>query len=460
LWWHCDLRCSNTLQYTATHCNTLRHTAAHCNTLQCTATHCNTRQHTATHCKHCNTLQHTATHCNSTRKWLAMLQHTATHCNTLQHIATHCNTLQFDETVTGDGLLLTVTCMLLRATCTCQYLVCLCVCVSVCLCLCVMLLRAKSTWLLKSARRVTYEWVTSHMHESQLTRMTHVAYEWVTYDVARTWGASDWMRRHTCDICVRIRICCVECVCVCWTTPNTRTQQKVLLIMLYREERVLFLMRNLRDLYPTHTHIHTYTHMHALRDLSRSRKKTEKEGSTGRALATPRSDSLLFILIHTVILNFHFCPTAHLLEIPLLHTRAQPLPPVPHLDLPLHPRAKRDTKCSKLRSGKVLLGLVSRHKMLYNLKSIPNVWVGLKTAQPTARTSIFVVWVRPCDHVTPVLVFVGFVPLHFLRSAQYKHVCTKWSFAVSWLCLAHHAVRLWRSPRRWPHGATKHVQIR
>ena len=41
-----------------------------------------------------------------------------------------------------------------------------------------------------------------------------------------------------------------------------------------------------------------------------------------------------------------------------------------------------------------------------------------------------------------------------------KHVCTKWSFAVSLLCLAHHGMRLWRSPRRWPCGATNSVQIR
>jgi len=31
---------------------------------------------------------------------------------------------------------------------------------------------------------------------------------------------------------------------------------------------------------------------------------------------------------------------------------------------------------------------------------------------------------------------------------------------VSSLCLAHHAVRLWRSPRRWPREATNPVQIR
>jgi len=31
-------------------------------------------------------------------------------------------------------------------------------------------------------------------------------------------------------------------------------------------------------------------------------------------------------------------------------------------------------------------------------------------------------------------------------------------FAVS--CPGHHVVRLWRSPRRWPHRATNHVQIR
>jgi len=31
---------------------------------------------------------------------------------------------------------------------------------------------------------------------------------------------------------------------------------------------------------------------------------------------------------------------------------------------------------------------------------------------------------------------------------------------VSSLCLAHHAVRLWSSPTRWPRGATNHVQIR
>ena len=31
---------------------------------------------------------------------------------------------------------------------------------------------------------------------------------------------------------------------------------------------------------------------------------------------------------------------------------------------------------------------------------------------------------------------------------------------MSLLCLAHHAVRLWRSPRRWPRGATNPVQIR
>ena len=43
---------------------------------------------------------------------------------------------------------------------------------------------------------------------------------------------------------------------------------------------------------------------------------------------------------------------------------------------------------------------------------------------------------------------------------QYKHVCTKWSFAVSILCLVHHAVRLWCSPRRWPCVATNPVQIR
>ena len=30
---------------------------------------------------------------------------------------------------------------------------------------------------------------------------------------------------------------------------------------------------------------------------------------------------------------------------------------------------------------------------------------------------------------------------------------------MSLLCLAHHAVRLWRSPRRWPPGATNPVQI-
>jgi len=30
---------------------------------------------------------------------------------------------------------------------------------------------------------------------------------------------------------------------------------------------------------------------------------------------------------------------------------------------------------------------------------------------------------------------------------------------VSSLCLAHHAVRLWRSPRRWPRGATNPAQI-
>ena len=29
---------------------------------------------------------------------------------------------------------------------------------------------------------------------------------------------------------------------------------------------------------------------------------------------------------------------------------------------------------------------------------------------------------------------------------------------MSLLCLAHHAVRLWRSPRRWPRGATNPVQ--
>ena len=44
--------------------------------------------------------------------------------------------------------------------------------------------------------------------------------------------------------------------------------------------------------------------------------------------------------------------------------------------------------------------------------------------------------------------------------AQYKHVCTKWSFAVSIVCLAHHAGRLWCSPRRWPCVATNPVQIR
>ena len=31
---------------------------------------------------------------------------------------------------------------------------------------------------------------------------------------------------------------------------------------------------------------------------------------------------------------------------------------------------------------------------------------------------------------------------------------------MSLLCLAHHSVRLWRSPRRWPGGATNPVQIR
>ena len=43
--------------------------------------------------------------------------------------------------------------------------------------------------------------------------------------------------------------------------------------------------------------------------------------------------------------------------------------------------------------------------------------------------------------------------------ASYKHICTKWSFAVSLLFLAHHAVRLWCSPRRWHHGATNPEQI-
>jgi len=42
---------------------------------------------------------------------------------------------------------------------------------------------------------------------------------------------------------------------------------------------------------------------------------------------------------------------------------------------------------------------------------------------------------------------------------EYKHICTKWSFAVSSMCLAHHAVRLWCSPRRWPRGSTNPVQI-
>jgi len=31
---------------------------------------------------------------------------------------------------------------------------------------------------------------------------------------------------------------------------------------------------------------------------------------------------------------------------------------------------------------------------------------------------------------------------------------------MSLLCLAHHAVRLWRSHRRWPRGVTNPVQIR
>ena len=42
---------------------------------------------------------------------------------------------------------------------------------------------------------------------------------------------------------------------------------------------------------------------------------------------------------------------------------------------------------------------------------------------------------------------------------EYKHVCTKWSFAVSSLCLAHHAVCLWCSPRRWSRGTTNPMQI-
>jgi len=33
------------------------------------------------------------------------------------------------------------------------------------------------------------------------------------------------------------------------------------------------------------------------------------------------------------------------------------------------------------------------------------------------------------------------------------------AFAVSFLCLAHHVVRLWCSPRRWPRGATNPVKI-
>jgi len=43
--------------------------------------------------------------------------------------------------------------------------------------------------------------------------------------------------------------------------------------------------------------------------------------------------------------------------------------------------------------------------------------------------------------------------------AKYKHVCTKRSFVVSLLFLAHHAVRLWRSPRRWSRMATNPMQI-
>jgi len=42
---------------------------------------------------------------------------------------------------------------------------------------------------------------------------------------------------------------------------------------------------------------------------------------------------------------------------------------------------------------------------------------------------------------------------------EYKHVFIKRSFAVSSMCLAHHAVHLWCSPRRWPRWETKPVQI-
>ena len=44
--------------------------------------------------------------------------------------------------------------------------------------------------------------------------------------------------------------------------------------------------------------------------------------------------------------------------------------------------------------------------------------------------------------------------------AYYNHVCTKSSFAVSLLCLSHHAVRVLLSPICWPRGATNPVQIR
>jgi len=68
---HSYVRCSNTLQHTATHC--------HCNTLQHTATHCNSHSYVRYVTFICALQQHTATHCNTLQ-----LQHTATHCNTLQ----------------------------------------------------------------------------------------------------------------------------------------------------------------------------------------------------------------------------------------------------------------------------------------------------------------------------------------------------------------------------------------
>ena len=86
--------------------------------------------------------------------------------------------------------------------------------------------------------------------------------------------------------------------------------------------------------------------------------------------------------------------------------------------------------------------------------------IGLPNRHPPSCTIIRFHW-RLAQSSSPVCILWSLLYDDdcFYYHSWRNNVVTKWSYAASLLCLAHHAVRLWCSPIPWSRGAINSVQI-